>query len=213
MITMTPKVTPQHKQEARARILDAAEMLFSKQGYDDTSMDQIVEESSLSKGAIYGYYSSKDELFLALQERQSTSSLSEIRSTFSPEDSAKTKLEKSTDMVFASLIGISKQACRMNLEFAVKAPRMKSLQRMRDRLFKTEHDFLAGIISEGIKAGEFREDIDPDSLASILIAMIDGLAFNWVSTSFEFEWGALRNKTKKLVLEGLQVSKPRTKAE
>jgi AcrR family transcriptional regulator len=208
---MTPRVTLQHKQEVRARILDAAESLFSKQGYHDTSMDEIVGESGLSKGAIYGYFGSKDELFLALQQRQLETSLKEIRLTFASEDSAKAKLEKSTDIAFASLVGLSRQSCRMNLEFAVAAPRMNSLQRMRDSRFKTERDFLAGLIDEGIKTGEFRRDIDPDSTASMLIAMVDGLALNWASTSFEFDWDVLKNKAKKLVLEGLQVSTPRTK--
>jgi AcrR family transcriptional regulator len=210
---MTPKVTRQHKQEVRTKILDAAEKLISKEGYHNTSMDEIVEESGLSKGAIYGYFRSKDELFLALQDRQLETSLKEIRSTFAPEDSAKTKLEKATDMVFSSLVGLSKQACRMNLEFAVAARAIKSLQRMRDRQFKTERDFVAGIINEGIKTGEFRRDIDPDSLASMLIAMVDGLALNWASTSFEFDWEVLKDHAKKLVLEGLQVGKPRTRSE
>jgi AcrR family transcriptional regulator len=176
-------------------------------------MDEVVGESGLSKGAIYGYFRSKDELFLALQNRQLETSLKEIRAILAPEDLARAKLEKATDMVFLSLVGFSKQACRMNLEFAVAAPAMKSLQRMRDSRFKTEHDFVAGIINEGIKTGEFRRDIDPDSLASMLIAMVDGLAFNWASTSFEFDWRVLKNEAKKLVLEGLQVSTPRTRTE
>jgi AcrR family transcriptional regulator len=207
-MSMAPKVTQQYKQGVRDRILDAAEKLFSSKGYYDTSMDEIVEESGLSKGAIYGYFKSKEELFVALQERQLEASLNELKSTFNPGDSARIKLEKIVDVALSSMIGTSKKACRINLEFDVAAPRIKSIQHKRDSRFKATHDFLVEIIEEGIEKGEFKRDLDPESSALILLAMADGLSLDWATTNLEFDWKALASQVKSLVGEGLLTSGP-----
>ena len=56
-------------EETRERILDAALNVFSSKGYHDTRMDEIVEESATSKGAIYFYFPNKERLFLALVDQ------------------------------------------------------------------------------------------------------------------------------------------------
>ena len=57
----------QSKQDKRKyQILDAALQVIVSKGYEGSSMSDIVEESKLSKGAIYWYYSSKKEVYLAL---------------------------------------------------------------------------------------------------------------------------------------------------
>jgi AcrR family transcriptional regulator len=200
---MAPKVSEEYMRAVRDKILDAAEALFSKKGYYDTSMDEIVGESGLSKGALYHYFQSKEELFVALQDRQLEASLSELKSTFAPGDSARTRLEKIVDVAFTTMIGTSKQACRINLEFDVAAPRIKPVQSRRDRRFKATHEFLAGVIREGVEKGEFRANVNPDSAAMVLLATADGLSLDWATTNQNFDWKALANEVKRLVAEGL----------
>jgi len=53
-------------QSTRQRILDAAVEVFSQKGYHDTRVDDIVEASGTSKGGVYFYFRSKQEIFLAL---------------------------------------------------------------------------------------------------------------------------------------------------
>jgi AcrR family transcriptional regulator len=50
----------------RQRILDAAVEVFAEKGYHDARVDEIVEASGTSKGAVYFYFSSKQQIFLAL---------------------------------------------------------------------------------------------------------------------------------------------------
>ena len=57
----------QSKQDQRKyQILDAALEVIVSKGYEGSSMSDIVKKSKLSKGAIYWYYSSKKEVYLAL---------------------------------------------------------------------------------------------------------------------------------------------------
>ena len=63
----TRKVT--EKPETRSRILDAALNVFSKKGYHDTRLDEIVEAAGTSKGAVYLYFPNKEQLFLSLVDQ------------------------------------------------------------------------------------------------------------------------------------------------
>lgn len=64
MITQNPDPT----QETRTRILEAAVKVFATKGYHDTKVDDIVSESSTSKGSFYFYFPSKQDIFLALSD-------------------------------------------------------------------------------------------------------------------------------------------------
>lgn len=54
------------KIQRREAIIDAAEKIFFKDGIEDASMDQIAQEAELSKGTLYLYFKSKDELYRAI---------------------------------------------------------------------------------------------------------------------------------------------------
>ncbi len=54
------------KQERRSAALEAAERLFSEKGFRNTTMQEIAELAGLSKGGIYLYFKSKEELYLSV---------------------------------------------------------------------------------------------------------------------------------------------------
>lgn len=57
-----PKVTEEHRIARRHEIVGAAMRLFARKGFAATSVSDIIAESGLSAGAIYGHYKSKDDL-------------------------------------------------------------------------------------------------------------------------------------------------------
>src|SRR6478735_4060494 len=62
---VVPRVSAEHEQEVRERIVRAATRVFSERGFHRATMQDIVRASGLSVGAIYTYFKSKDELILA----------------------------------------------------------------------------------------------------------------------------------------------------
>ncbi|MBB5777977.1 TetR/AcrR family transcriptional regulator [Nonomuraea jabiensis] len=52
----------------RDRVLSIATRLFADRGYDDTSIEVVLQESGLSRGALYHHYAGKDALFEAVLE-------------------------------------------------------------------------------------------------------------------------------------------------
>lgn len=202
---MSPKVTEEYKQTVREKILQSAEDLIAHKGYHETSMDDIVKESGLSKGAIYGYFDSKQDIFLALSAKFCESALNAMRSVFSPNDSASKKLEKSAEVHFDG-IEQSVDVCRMSLECCIEAPRIEPLQHRMDSRYEMVHKFIAEIISEGVKRGEFRQDIDPDALSSIILATIDGLSLHRATTGKNFDWQKTKSTFLTVILEGINAA-------
>ncbi|GAK04305.1 transcriptional regulator, TetR family [Geomicrobium sp. JCM 19037] len=52
----------------KGRLLAAAKQVFKQRGYDKATLDDISSEAKLTKGAIYWYFDSKDDVFLALMD-------------------------------------------------------------------------------------------------------------------------------------------------
>jgi AcrR family transcriptional regulator len=61
-----PRVSEEHLESRRQQILEAARRCFVRNGFHETSMHDVFAESQLSAGAVYRYFSSKDELITAI---------------------------------------------------------------------------------------------------------------------------------------------------
>jgi TetR/AcrR family transcriptional regulator len=57
------------KEQRRNDIVDAAERVFFSQGMENSTMDDVAEKSELSKGTLYIYFESKEDLYLAITKR------------------------------------------------------------------------------------------------------------------------------------------------
>ena len=55
--------TAEHKARTRTRIVDAARGLFNRHGFEQVSIDQIMEAAELTRGGFYNHFSSKDDLY------------------------------------------------------------------------------------------------------------------------------------------------------
>jgi AcrR family transcriptional regulator len=63
-----PKVTEEHRLARRAQIVAAARTCVVEQGFHKTTMADVIRESGLSAGAVYGYFKSKEEIVAAIAE-------------------------------------------------------------------------------------------------------------------------------------------------
>ena len=63
-----PKVTEEYRDARSAQILAAARRCFLRNGFHETSMQDVFGEAGLSSGAVYRYFSGKEDLIVALAE-------------------------------------------------------------------------------------------------------------------------------------------------
>lgn len=202
---MCPKVTEEHKEAVRDQILDAAERVFAAKGYHAASMDEIVRESRLSKGAIYGYFESKEDLFLALESRTEPATLEEMVASVASGTSAMNRLEKAGEIAVRHQASMDRDACRLSFEFWTSAPRIKAVKSLYANRHRATRSFLAGLIRDGIRAGEIRKDVDPDAVASILMGAVDGLTLHWATIGTDMDWDQILKTLIAVVRDGLLV--------
>lgn len=55
--------SPEHKTQTRAKIIDAARVLFNRHGFHAVTIDQIMEKARLTRGGFYAHFKNKEDLF------------------------------------------------------------------------------------------------------------------------------------------------------
>ncbi len=60
--------TAEHKQRTRAKIVESARILFNRRGFDQVSIDDVMNEAGLTRGGFYKHFESKDALYAAAVE-------------------------------------------------------------------------------------------------------------------------------------------------
>lgn len=76
---MVKVLTRRERQEqTRELLLDAAAAVFARRGYHEASVEEIASEAGFSTGAVYSNFSGKEELFLALADREVEKQVAEI---------------------------------------------------------------------------------------------------------------------------------------
>ncbi|MBN2027112.1 MAG: TetR/AcrR family transcriptional regulator [Actinobacteria bacterium] len=164
------------KQYRRDTILTAARDLFFAKGYR-TTMEEIAERSELSKGTLYLYFNSKDELYISvimegfrLLEERMNRALAGAKGT-----------EERVKAIYFSFI----DHCLENREYF----RITQYFLTEDARENTSHDLVETIngytgellepgvrvIQEGIEGGEFREDTNASDIALITWRMATGI--------------------------------------
>jgi AcrR family transcriptional regulator len=116
--SVTPPLSRKRRQ-TQARLLDAAMDAFAERGFYGTSVEDVCERAGFSRGAFYSNFSSKEELFVALYDRQAGRSL-EALTALAPSEHA------SLDEVIADLVAAVPQDRRwflVSTEFALHAVR------------------------------------------------------------------------------------------
>ena len=125
-----PKISAAHEQHRREQILAAAMACFARQGYHATSMDDVVRECGLSVGAIYTYFPSKEEIFLALCDERSQQTLTYMSELFRRPGPMADKSREAIDFFFQHLTDEFIPLARIGVEFlseAAKSDRIKAV--------------------------------------------------------------------------------------
>ena len=69
MPRVAPEYSLEYKEEARRKIMDAALHVCAVKGYHDATMDDVADSIGVSKGTLYLYFKSKEELFRAISDK------------------------------------------------------------------------------------------------------------------------------------------------
>ena len=197
---MSPK--PDVSEERKRQILEAASNVFARSGFDEARMDDIAEESGLSKGSLYWYFKNKDAIIQAIMENMLKREISKVREMVSEDISAKDKLEKFIQMTVKDL-NLMKPILPILYEFLAIGFREKSVRNSINEYLNSYIKESIPIIQQGIDNGEFR-NIDVEEAALSIGAIFEGSILIWSYDPKIRNLEKMLRSTVNLLFEGLE---------
>lgn len=149
------------KEETRRKIIEVAMGLFSRQGFDATSMEQIAAETDIAKATLYSYFPVKEAIISSYMQRRVREFEPELHRLFRDLPDTRARLFALADLATESAkqhrdILLSYYFYRFKtLQEAIKDPNRRS----------GLEEILARIIRTGQESGEIRTDLASDVLA------------------------------------------------
>jgi AcrR family transcriptional regulator len=169
-----PKVKPETLAVRREEILRAAETCFARQGFHQTTIQDVIRESGLSAGCIYGHFSSKEDLIQAIGESRHA------------HDSALFAVKGDSDDPLQSLRAIARaflgdlqkehglRARRVALQLWAEALRDDVIRDQVTSGIRQPIALIVDLLRRGQRSGAIDRAIQPRGAARALVAMFQG---------------------------------------
>ena len=164
-----PKVVPEYKEEARAKILEAARVVFAKKGYHDATMDDVAKEVGVSKGALYTYFESKEDLLkeISLKGHQALRKI--LRETDECSD-----LEVAMEEVYNRITEQFKGNLHTHFEVIALSSHDAKIRQIIFEDYQKDIQAVEAFLEEKKRQGIIRTDMDARVLAELFTALYLG---------------------------------------
>jgi TetR/AcrR family transcriptional regulator, transcriptional repressor for nem operon len=164
-------------EQTHQMIVERAASVFSRQGYFESSLVDLMHETGLEKGGIYNHFRSKDDLMLEAFDYA-------VKLTWSYVERELPGKTHALERLHAMLIGYRRLLEELPLpggcpvlKTAVEAHAAHPALRQRAQQAMTNwRTWIQRNVTRGIAAGEIRPEVDGDQLATIIISAIEGAA-------------------------------------
>lgn len=158
-----PKISEERKAERREQILEGARQCFAENGYEGATVLKLENAIGLSRGAIFNYFPSKEDLFIELAVRDSAR-MSEIW------------LEHGLEAVVREVMELDPAWLSVYLELF---RRVRNDDDFRERIESRQKEIAPANrarIEEAQRSGEFRDDLGPREVGIFVNLVLNGLA-------------------------------------
>jgi AcrR family transcriptional regulator len=171
---MSPKVPQAYLQARRAEILEAAARCFREKGFHNTTMQDIYKATNLSPGAVYNYFSSKEDIVVAAVKELSDWTVSSLASVI-----AENPDESITNIIRFWLAIIRKyeigENISIHLDFYSEATRNSKIREAMLLSQSATHEKLIELIKQNQSAGLVDAGLDPLAIARAIMGMVFGM--------------------------------------
>lgn len=151
--------------DRKNEILDVADELFNKQGFDNTSIRNILEKVGIARGTLYHHFDSKEEIMDALIERYNKTALSAAKQV--ADNKNLPVLERLLQTFMA--MNVSKDNDTSILDHVHKPQNALLHQKMHKSMLEGIPPILLGIVEDGIAEGLFDTPYPYESLEMIVV--------------------------------------------
>jgi AcrR family transcriptional regulator len=198
---LCPKVSAQYKIEVKGKIVESALIVFSKYGYDKTRMDDIAEAAKVSKGTLYLYFRSKEELFYAISETNILR-LKEQLSTLMA--TRKEELVSNAEKFYENFHNETGQDFdKVFFEIIAESPRNPKLKRMLYEHRLRIIDIVTEYLNLQVERDLFAKDVDIKAISAGLVSLFNGLSISKVSGMSESDNKQAWKETIRAIFKGM----------
>ncbi|MBV9571949.1 MAG: TetR/AcrR family transcriptional regulator [Alphaproteobacteria bacterium] len=160
------------RKEARPQeILDAALAVFAERGFAAARMDEVARRAGVTKGTIYLYFSSKEELFKSLIRQAIGTTLSDVAAFAERYDGSARELLISMLRTIGTVMRTSDRIVLPKIILAESGNFPELVRFYRFEIIQKGMALFRAIIARGIAQGEFR-DVPPEHVARLCVAPI-----------------------------------------
>jgi AcrR family transcriptional regulator len=193
-----PKVSAEHKDAVRRRILEAALVCLERNGYQDVTTRELLSEAGLSTGTFYNYFPSKEHLYETLAEEALGSDVARIlagRADGVPV--AQGLLSFVQDYVFADQTGaIAISSLRSRMHAGPEAAEAVT------RLNQYVVEALTPLVRNSVEEGYLRADVDPEALVELVDLVWDGMGRRAAQDTFQTSYARVARALLQVLLDG-----------
>ena len=161
-------------ERARERILEAACDLIAAEGIDDVRIARVAQRAGASTALVHHYFSTREELL----EQALIHSFEEAGDErFRESPTPRRPRPRHSPGVSPNRLpfpGSQEREWVLWVELWLRAVREPALRPVAAHLYGRYREWVAGLIRAGVETGEFRDDADPEALADLAMALLDG---------------------------------------
>ena len=172
---MAPKVSQEYMAERRFQILDAAVATFSRRGFHQTTIEDIRLEAGLSRGAVYHYFKSKEDIIDGIRERSAQQAADIFTEATGSEDVGST-LERLIDSTMANMVSAtSVEANRLAMFLWAESLVNERIRAGQLPAFQPYLEVLAEAVKEAQAVRKLDPELDPQAVARVIAGAMIGL--------------------------------------
>ncbi|OQO94119.1 TetR family transcriptional regulator [Saccharomonospora piscinae] len=165
---------PDDRRGVQRRLLSAATRLFAEHGFDRTSVSRIVEAAGVTKGAMYHYFRSKDDLLHEIYARvlrEQTRRLDELAASEEPVAARLRAI--AADVVVSTIANLDDTAIFFQSMHRLDPATRQAVRTQRRRY----HERFRSLIEQGQRGGEFRSDKPAEIIVDFFFGAVHHLGF------------------------------------
>jgi AcrR family transcriptional regulator len=183
----------------QARLLAVAAELFAERGFDATSVQEVVERAQVTKGALYHYFDSKQDLLYEIYHSIISAQLADLDAILALAEPPAATLRA----IIVSLVESTAARADQALVFSREMHRLDQDKLAAVRADRRRyHDLVCGVVASAQDSGEFAKVAEADTVALVVFGVVNQLP-RWYSPRGAKTPGQLGDEIADFVLAGL----------
>jgi AcrR family transcriptional regulator len=190
-----PKVSDEHKDNVRRRIMDAALTCLERNGFQDVTTRELLSEAGLSTGTFYNYFPSKEHLYEALAEELLSIDIAHVIDDSRP-------LGDSLLVFVRDFLLTQRDGAIPIARFRSQASNSPSGADAVARLNRWMLDMFVPIVRTAQQDGVIAPDLDAEAFVELLDIVYDGMGRRAASDAFQTSYARVGTTLLTVLLEG-----------